>query len=116
MPPSEQSRPQPNVVQLWLELIGTPERARTLLEAYLIEPVWRGCPSAALFGTAGSEKLYASRRYRPALDAWDTGQVTRRDVIAWAAHVKAGSYAGPAYQPPTAAVAPSPSQSLPKAA
>ena len=86
------SLPQPmlNVVALWLEIIGTPERAARLLASYETAP-WPGCPSVLLDGQAGSDSLYANPRYRPALDAWDTGYVTRRDVLCWAAHVAATS-------------------------
>ena len=79
-----------NVVALWLEIIGTPERAARLLASYETAP-WPGCPSVLLDGQAGSDSLYANPRYRPALDAWDTGYVTRRDVLCWAAHVAATS-------------------------
>jgi hypothetical protein len=96
MPSSAQSRPH-NLVSLWLELIGTAERAERLLGS----PAASGCPSALLFGTEHSHKLYADPRYRPALDAWDTGRVTRRDMLAWAEYIKAGSYAGPVYLTPS---------------
>lgn len=85
----------PNVVQAWLELIGTPERAEKLRAAYAAN--WLGCPSRALFGADGSTALYVDPRYTAALDAWDTGMVTRRDVLQWAAHIARGEYAGPVY-------------------
>jgi hypothetical protein len=83
----------PNVVQAWLELIGTPERAKQLLE----EPNWRECPSRQLFGAELSHRLYANPRYTSALDAWDTGMVTRRDILQWAAYVAGGTYHGPRF-------------------
>lgn len=82
----------PNVVVAWLELIGTPERAARLLDA-----PWSHCPSVALFGPAGSATVYANPRYRAALDGWDTGSVVRRDILAWADHVRSGGYSGVAY-------------------
>jgi hypothetical protein len=85
----------PNVVQAWLEMIGTVERAQRLQAAFA--GTWTGCPSAAMFGQAGSEILYANPRYRAALDSWDTGLTTRRDIMCWAEHVASGAYKGPAY-------------------
>lgn len=73
-----------NVVALWLELIDSPDRALRLLAAYNGPTAWRGCPSAALYSQEESYRLYANPRFRPALDAWDTGLVTRRDILCWA--------------------------------
>lgn len=80
----------PNIVQAWLELIGTPERASRLLDHK-----WTCCPSEALFDAYESSRIYAMPRYRPALDAWDTGRVVRRDIIAWAEYIRSGKYSGP---------------------
>lgn len=85
---------RPNVVQAWLELIGTPERAKKLQEAYTRN--WSDCPSRALFGGHGFQ-VYTNPRYTAALDAWDTGRVTRRDILQWAAHVASGTYRGRVY-------------------
>lgn len=85
----------PNVIQAWLELIGTPARANTLLGA--ANSAWTGCPSEILFGERGSQCAYANPRYRAALDAWDTGLVTRRDVLGWAKYVATGNYKGPRF-------------------
>jgi hypothetical protein len=85
--------PKPNVVQAWLELIGTPQRANVLLGA--ANSPWPECPSQVLLGERVSQTAYANPRYRPALDAWDTGLVTRRDVLGWAKYVASGAYKGP---------------------
>lgn len=85
-----------NTIALWLELIGTPERAAKLQAAYANGNA-RGCPSVILLGDAGSRRAYADPRMRPALDSWDTGTTTQRDVRLWAAHVAKGGYDGPAY-------------------
>jgi hypothetical protein len=45
-------------------------------------------------GAAGAEIAYASRYYRPALDSWDCGLTTRRDLTIWATHVATGNYHG----------------------
>jgi hypothetical protein len=82
----------PNIVQAWLELIGTPGRAAKLLDA-----PWSRCPSEALFDAYESSRIYANPRYRPALDAWDTGRVVRRDIIAWCEYVRTGRYKGPRF-------------------
>ena len=79
-----------NVVQLWLDIIGTAERAQRLLS----EP-WASCPSVLLEGQEGSYRLYANPKYRPALDAWDTGMVTRRDILCWAEHIVKAAGASP---------------------
>lgn len=78
----------PNVVQLWLEIIGTPERAKRLLTQ------WQGDPAVVLLGARGAELAYANPLYRPALDSWDCGLTTRRDLQIWAAHVASGKYKG----------------------
>jgi hypothetical protein len=85
----------PNIVQAWLELIGTPDRAARLQAA--MANGWHECPSRALYGNH-AYNLYVNPRYTRALDAWDTGLVTRRDVLQWAAHVASGTYRGPVYQ------------------
>lgn len=84
----------PNIVQAWLELIGTSERAAALQAS--MAAGWHDCPSKALYGNHSYE-LYANPRYTRALDAWDTGMVTRRDILQWAGHVASGAYHGPWY-------------------
>lgn len=78
-----------NIVQRWLELIGTPTRA-----ALLLKP-WSGDPAIVLLGSRGAERAYASPYYRPALDSWDCGLTTRRDLTIWARHIADGKYDGP---------------------
>lgn len=74
-----------NVIQLWLELIGTPERAQKLLQP------WQGDPAVVLLGQRGAEKAYADPHFRPALEAWDIGiSVTRRDLAIWANYIVTG--------------------------
>jgi hypothetical protein len=81
-----------NVVQAWLELIAGSD------PALLLDKPWSSCPSEALYGPAGSQKLYANPRYREALDSWDVGHTTkRRDIMEWARLVRSGKYTGPAY-------------------
>lgn len=87
-----------NTVQTWLGLIGTPQRARKLRarvdtlaspvldEAFGPEP--KQCPTTVLYGAALSQRLYADPKYRPALDAWDTGQVTPSDLRRWCLEIE----------------------------
>lgn len=87
-----------NVIQTWLFLIGTPERARKLRarvdtlssppydENFGQEPPQ--CPTTVLFGAEISRKLYASPYYRPALDAWDTGEVSKSDLRRYCLHIE----------------------------
>lgn len=80
----------PNVVESWLELIASnPSK--------LLDIPWSTCPSEALFGAEGSQRLYANPRYRAALDSWDVGGTIRRDILAWAEWCRAGKYTGPSY-------------------
>jgi len=72
-----------NVIQLWLELIGTPEKARKLLQP------WQGDPAVVLLGARQAELAYANPHFRPALDSWDCGLTTRRDLKIWAEWVAA---------------------------
>jgi hypothetical protein len=81
-----------NVIALWLELIGTPERANKLLQS------WQGDPAVVLLGQRGAELAYANPRYRPALDSWDCGLTTRRDLMIWANHI--ATAAGGLVEPP----------------
>lgn len=99
-----------NVVETWLYLIGTPQRAKTLLDNLwkLDGQKHRGCgglvkrrvcqicqhplariaireedpkpdPVSILYPWL-SELIYADESLRPALDAWDTGAITKQDV------------------------------------
>lgn len=95
-----------NTIQTWLFLIGTPERARKLRlrvdglsspvldEAFGPEP--NQCPTTVLFGADISRKLYADPSTRPALDAWDTGSVSKADIRRWCLEIEKGKYTGPA--------------------
>lgn len=99
-----------NVVQTWLFLIGTPERARKLRlrvdglvrppldESFGPEPVQ--CPTTVLFGAEVSRKLYAlSRHARAAMDAWDMGEVSKADIRRWCSIIEKGEYKGLAFSP-----------------
>lgn len=95
-----------NVISTWLFLIGTPDRARKLRmridglipppldELFGPEPVQ--CPTTVLFGAEISRSLYASPSTRPALDAWDTGAVSKADIRRWCLEIEKGRYKGPA--------------------
>lgn len=83
----------PNLVEQWLELIAGADPAK------LLDQPWSCCPSEALYGPAGSQRIYANPRYRAALDSWDCGTTVRRDVTAWAEYVRAGKYQGITYSP-----------------
>lgn len=78
-----------NTIALWLELLGRPERAARLLRP------WQGDPCVALIGQRNTDIAYAQGHYRPALDSWDCGLTTRRDLVIWAKHVAEGAYTGP---------------------
>lgn len=94
-----------NIVQTWLYLIGTPERARKLrarvdtLKAPELDeafgPEAKQCPTTVLFGAETSRSLYADSKIRPALDAWDTEAVTADDIRRWCMYIEMGQYSGP---------------------
>lgn len=96
-----------NTIQVWLFLIGIPERARKLRlrvdglvsppedELFGPEPVQ--CPTTVLFGAETSRNLYANPSIRPALDAWDTGAVSKADIRRWCMEVEKGRYTGPVF-------------------
>jgi len=98
-----------NPIQVWLYLIGTPERARKLRlrvdglvsppldEAFGNEPFQ--CPTTVLHGAQISRALYANPSTRNALDAWDTGQVSKSDIRRWCLVIEKGQYAGPIFNP-----------------
>lgn len=46
-----------------------------------LEPVQ--CPITVLFGAEVSRLLYSDPTFRPALDAWDTGEVSKDDIRRW---------------------------------
>lgn len=93
-----------NIISTWLFLIGNPERARKLRlrvdglisppldEAFGPEPVQ--CPTTVLFGASTSRSLYTNPRYRPALDAWDTGMVSKSDIRRYCLAIEKGQYKG----------------------
>lgn len=100
----------------WLYLIGTPARAKKLLRLLpriaepqldihgeslqsltysVMEPAI--CPTRIMFGEHESHRLYANPELRPALDAWDTGLITKRDIFTLCNHVASGKYRGAVY-------------------
>lgn len=99
-----QSGSSMNIISTWLYLIGTPDRARKLRlrvdglvsppldESFGEEPPQ--CPTTVLFGAAVSRALYANPYTRPALDAWDTGMVTKSDIRRYCLAVERGQYKG----------------------
>lgn len=95
-----------NVVKPWLFLIGTPERAKSLRKKLdYIAPKADGspmtCPTELLFGAATSASIYAHPKFRPALDAWDTGELGVDDVRRFCVGVERGWYRGAAFTPPS---------------
>lgn len=98
-----------NLVALWLSLIGNPERAKKLRarldglkspevdKAFGPEPPQ--CPTTVLFGAETSRRLYSDPRYRPALDAWDTGEVSKSDLRRYCLWIEKGQYDGPSFDP-----------------
>lgn len=98
-----------NIISTWLYLIGTAERARKLRlrvdglvsppldELYGMEPVQ--CPTTVLFGAAVSRRLYVDPVTRLALDAWDTGIVSKSDIRRWCQEIEKGRYQGPIFEP-----------------
>lgn len=99
-----------NVIETWLYLIGTPERAKKLrlrvdgLESPPLDekfgPEPAQCPTTVLFGAVTSRSLYVNPLYRPALDAWDTGMVSKADLRRYCLEIERGRYRGPIYVPP----------------
>lgn len=110
--------PWANVYATWLYIIGTKANAERLLaqlprapdtrydvrsvgrtlqdlRSRVVEPAL--CPTQILYGQSESRRLYADARYRPALDAWDTAVITRRDILALCTYIARGKYHGPAY-------------------
>jgi len=98
-----------NAIATWLYLIGTPERALKLrgrverLAPPPFDPYFgveaAQCPTTVLFGLAQSQRLYADPRFRPALDAWDTGEVVAADIRRLCLCIEKGQYDGPVYSP-----------------
>lgn len=80
-----------NPVAGWLYLIGTPQRARklrllidraqdaVLANGKIVEPAL--CPTRILFGEHESHRIYANEQLRPALDAWDTGSISKTEIV-----------------------------------
>lgn len=96
-------KPQPNIVSIWLWLIGTPANA-TKLRARLTslkappldtlfgqEPLQ--CPLTVIYGAEVSRQVYANPDLRPGLDAWDIGAVTPDDLRRWCLTIEKGEYA-----------------------
>lgn len=98
-----------NNIYKWLTLIGTPERARklrarvdTLSSPPLDEnfgPEPAQCPTTVLFGAEVSRRLYADPYYRPALDAWDTGEVSKSDLRRYCLAVERECCIAPTFDP-----------------
>src|SRR6267142_4244604 len=97
-----------NNVKAWLALIGTPERAKKLRARldglsspkeldpnFGLEP--SQCPTTVLFGAETSRKLYTDSDYRPALDAWDTQEVSKGDLRRYCLWIERGLYSGPIF-------------------
>lgn len=94
---------------MWLKLIGDSERARKLrarVDGLVSPPVDPNvgpepaqCPTTVLFGAEVARKLYADPNYRSALDAWDTGEVSRSDLRRYCQWIEKGLYAGPIFYP-----------------
>lgn len=90
-----------NVIQTWLKLIGTPERARKLrarVDGLISPPLDPNigpeppqCPTTVLFGAETSRKLYSDPEYRKALDAWDTGEVSPSDLRRYCQWIEKGN-------------------------
>jgi hypothetical protein len=103
-----------NVVATWLYLIGTPERARKLRARVdglaspspidpLFGPEPPQCPTTVLFGAEVSRLCYINgAAFRAALDAWDTGAVSRADLRRWCLEIEKGKYTGPTFYPDAA--------------
>jgi hypothetical protein len=89
-----------NNIQIWLQLINTPEQAKKLrarLDSLRPPPLDvnfgpepNQCPTTVLFGATKSKQLYADPEIRPALDAWDTGEITARDLRVWCLWIEQG--------------------------
>lgn len=98
-----------NTVAIWLKLIGNAERARKLrarldsLESPDLDPNFGleppQCPTTVLYGAETSRKLYSDPDYRPGLDAWDNGSVTKGDLRRYCLWIEKGSYLGPIFYP-----------------
>ena len=92
-----------NHIQVWLELIGNAENARKLRARVdrlapptVVDPEFgpepSQCPTTVLYGASKSAELYADPYYRPALDMWDTGEVSPRDLKIWCLYIERGLY------------------------
>lgn len=91
-----------NNVATWLWLIGTKENAlklRVRLTGLKSPPLDPGfgpeplqCPLTVLYGAEASRQAYANLDIRPALDSWDTGEVTPDDLRRWCLTIEKGDY------------------------
>ena len=117
-----------NIHATWLYLIGTPQRAKRLLDN---DEVLRGRVHKACGGTVAGRRCMRCKkkglldveirtmsvppcptrllfdkttqgrlypRHTKALDAWDQGFITRADVIRYARLILNGGYHGPCYE------------------
>lgn len=99
---------QVNTISTWLYLIGTKENARKLrlridgLKPPPLDPLFGPepdqCPLTVLYGAEVSRRAYLDARYRPALDAWDTKEISKSDLKRYCLWVEK-KYEGPAFQP-----------------
>lgn len=82
-----------NHVKVWMEMIATPTNAKKLrmrvdtLEPPVLDPEFgpepRQCPLTILYGIQASRRAYADPELRPALDMWDTGEISADDLRKW---------------------------------
>lgn len=92
-----------NNVATWLWLIGTKPNALKLrvrltgLKSPPLDPSFGPepvqCPLTVLYGAEVSRQAYANEAIRPALDAWDTGEVSPDDLRRWCLTIEKGEYA-----------------------
>lgn len=102
-----------NTIATWLYLIGTRERAIYLRKHFaelgeqhvMAEDEPANDPTRLLFGSRLNEVLYADPAFRPALDAWDTGEVSAEDIRLLALWIERGNYKGPSFEASNAYVA-----------
>lgn len=97
-----------NVIATWLYLIGTAANAKKLrkrLEYGLtpppLDPLFGKeppqCPLTVLYGAELSRRAYTNDSIRPALDAWDNGEVDSNDLIRYCVEIEKNRYNGPVF-------------------
>jgi len=81
-----------NHVKAWLFLIGNKDRARRLLSCdFTNEDVIE-----VMFGES-QVAVYNDSRFKEAIDKYDTGFITERDLKIWAKCIIKGEYDGKVY-------------------